>query len=347
MARLPLDDTAKQQLTAFVDQAMDEYRRYTSGGALDSRSDEIGAHTVEDQLVGLHPDAIRIIRTAVQGGAVDKASQTTAKYGLRYFASYLAHEKGNRLFPVDGMQQLPLRMAEQLPKGTVHLGTTVESVEALDSGTYRVRLRERGRETRVVAARRVVVAVPAPQVPDVVPDLPRWKRDALDKALTSGSRTLAVVADVRDVPHLADPAFITTVSTRFDAIINPAPGRPRHDTRTGASLVQYVCYGNGAGHQEGFGTDEPALAAWVEDFLAVLPELRGRIAGTHGHTWPHCFSLLSPARLSVLDELRRPVRGIEFAGDYTSATAGTHGCYDEAYRVAKRLLHRKAGADTA
>lgn len=344
IARLPLDDEAKKQLSAFVEEAMDEYRRYTSRGTLGSCSDELGDLSVEDRLTGLHPDVARIIRTAVQGGAVGKASQTTAQYGLRYFASYLAHEKRNRLFPVDGMQQLPLRMAERLPQGTVHLGTTVESVAPLDDGTYRVRIRERNRSTSV-AARHVVVAVPAPQVPDVVPDLPGWKRDALDKALTPGSRTLAVVADVRDTPHLADWAFVTTVGARFDAIINPTPGRPRQDPHTGASLIQYVCYGNGAGHLEGFGTDESALNTWVEDFLTVAPELRGHIVGVHGQTWPHCFSLLSPARLSVLDELRRPVHGIEFAGDYTSATAGTHGCYAEAYRVAESLQRTGSGAD--
>ncbi|MDQ8704087.1 FAD-dependent oxidoreductase [Streptomyces sp. LHD-70] len=345
IARLPLDDEARKQLTAFVDEAMDEYRRCTDGGALASRSDELGAQSVEDRLTDLHPDVARIIRTAVRGGAVGKASQTTAQYGLRYFASYLAHEKRNRLFPVDGMQQLPLRMAEQLPKGTVHLGVTVESVEPLDDGAHRVRLREPDGSTRTVAARRVVVTVPAPQVPEVVPHLPGWKRDALDKALTPGSRTLAVVADVRHAPHLADWSFLTTVGTRFDAVINPTPGRPRTDPRTGASLIQYVCYGNSAGHQEGFGTNESELDAWVKDFLIVAPELRGHVVGVHGQTWPHCFSLLSPTRLSVLDALRRPVHGIEFAGDYTSATAGTHGCYAEAQRVAESLLRAESTAE--
>ncbi|MFM9371927.1 flavin monoamine oxidase family protein [Streptomyces sp. Da 82-17] len=338
IARLPLDDEAKKQLTVFVDEAMAEYERCTNGGQLATNSGELGTQSVEDRLVGLHPDVVRIIRTAVRGGAVGKASQTTAQYGLRYFASYLAHEKRNRLFPVDGMQQLPLRMAEQLPCGSLHLGVTVESVEPAGDGTYRVRLRERNDTRREVAARRVVVTVPAPQVPEVVPGLPDWKRAALDRALTPGSRTLAVVADVGHARHLADWSFLTTVGTRFDAVINPAPGRPHTDRRTGALLVQYVCYGNSAGHQEGFGSDASELSAWVEDFLAVAPELRGHVVGVHGQTWPYCFSLLSPTRLSVLDALRRPVQGIEFAGDYTSATAGTHGCYAEAYRVAETLM---------
>ncbi|WPB87880.1 hypothetical protein [Streptomyces malaysiensis] len=70
----------------------------------------------------------------------------------------------------------------------------------------------------------------------------------------------------------------------------------------------------------------------------MASELRGHLVGLHGQSWPYCFSLLSPTRLSVLDALRRPVNGIEFAGDYTSASAGTHGCYAEAYRVTDSLL---------
>jgi hypothetical protein len=149
-----------------------------------------------------------------------------------------------------------------------------------------------------------------------------------------------VVADVTDAPHLAEWAFVTTVGRAFDAIINPAPGRPRRDPSSGRLLAQYVCYGNSAGHEAGFGEVPHSTDAWVEDFLAVAPDLRGRIRGVHGQTWPHCFAVPSAERLAVLDELRRPVGGVEFAGDYTSATAGTHGCYDEAHRVAERIRQR-------
>lgn len=213
--RLPLDDDARDQLTRFLDESMVEYRRYTRGGAMVPEAAELAGLSVQDKLDGRHPDVQRIVQTAVQGGAVGKASQTSATYGLRYFASYLAHEKHNRLFP---------------------------------------------------------------------------RRDPASEGL----------------------------------------------------LAQYVCYGNSAGHEAGFGDVAHSTDGWVEDFLAVAPELRGRIRGVHGQTWPYCFSVLAPARLAVLDDLRRSVGGIEFAGDYTSATAGTHGCYDEAHRVAERIRRRVA-----
>lgn len=337
--RLPLDDDAREQLTRFLDESMVEYRRYTRGGAMVPEAAELAGRSVQDKLDGWHPDVQRIVQTAVQGGAVGKASQTSATYGLRYFASYLAHEKHNRLFPPNGMQQLVQRMADRLPVGSVRLGTTVTEIGGGPDGLV-VQIVGADGERETASARLVVLAVPAPRVEEVLPDLPEWKRAALAQAATPGSRTLGVVADVTDAPHLAEWAFVTTVGRAFDAIINPAPGRPRRDPPSGRLLAQYVCYGNSAGHEAGFGEVPHSTDAWVEDFLAVAPDLRGRIRGVHGQTWPHCFAVLAAERLAVLEELRRPVGGVEFAGDYTSATAGTHGCYDEAHRVAERIRQR-------
>jgi hypothetical protein len=47
--------------------------------------------------------------------------------------------------------------------------------------------------------------------------------------------------------------------------------------------------------------------------------------------------LLSPERAAALPELQRSVGSLHFAGDYTSETAGTHGAYTEAERVASLI----------
>jgi hypothetical protein len=71
---------------------------------------------------------------------------------------------------------------------------------------------------------------------------------------------------------------------------------------------------------------------------AVAPQLRGRVLGVHAQTWQHCFALLSPERAETLPELQRSIGSLHFAGDYTSATAGTHGAYSEAERVASLII---------
>jgi hypothetical protein len=178
----------------------------------------------------------------------------------------------------------------------------------------------------------VVLAVPAPVVPDVVRNLPEWKKSALNKVASPGSTTLNIVADIKGLPEFKDWAFIVTVGMPFDAIINPVPGGT--DKTSSADIVQLTCYGNSSGYLPGFADDEQRVAQWMEDVYTVAPQLRGRVLGVHAHTWQHCFALLSPERAEALPELQRSIGSLHFAGDYTSETAGTHGAYTEAERVA-------------
>jgi hypothetical protein len=83
----------------------------------------------------------------------------------------------------------------------------------------------------------------------------------------------------------------------------------------------------------------------MEDVYTVAPQLRGRVLGIHAQTWQHCFALLSPERAEALPELQHSIGSLHFAGDYTSETAGTHGAYTEAERVA--ALIRKSLQPTA
>jgi hypothetical protein len=121
----------------------------------------------------------------------------------------------------------------------------------------------------------------------------------------------------------------------FDAMINPVPGGTKETSR--ANTLQLTCYGNSSGYLPGFGDDEQRIAQWMEHVYTVAPQLRGRVLGVHAQTWQHCFALLSPERAAALPELQRSVGSLHFAGDYTSETAGTHGAYTEAERVASLI----------
>lgn len=163
---------------------------------------------------------------------------------------------------------------------------------------------------------------------------------------TPGSTVLGVVVDLRgaETPTLAaapsgvqlgydDWSFVVTPGRPFDAIINPRPGR-------GDGVAQFVCYGNSSGYVPG--ANDPhsgVLEEWLEQFLLVAPGLHGRIIGARIQSWQHCFSLLTPERNAALPRLQEPVVGtMHFAGDYSSETAGTHGAYAEAARVAHAIL---------
>jgi protoporphyrinogen oxidase len=333
--RLPISATAREQLRTFVDSSLHEYATFTRAGRLTDAAGELGDCILAERLRGLEPQAVSIVTAAIKGGSVADPSELSVQYGLRYFASYLAHEQHNRLYPVDGMQRIPEAMAQRLPAGTIRLRTPVERITFDRSDdSYLLSLSgDRG----TVRAREVVVAVPAPVTRQIVADLPQWKDDALSAAAMPGSTTLCVTADITGMPHIARWAFIAAAGRVFDAIINPQPV-PGDSSENPSTTVQFVCYGNSAGYRPDLiesGTD-----AWVEDFLAVAPELRGRVLGAHLQTWQHCFAILTPQRAKVLPQLQESIGRLRFAGDHTSATAGTHGAYGEARRVADLIRNR-------
>jgi monoamine oxidase len=318
-------------LRTFVRTSLDEYAQYTRAGRLSDDAATLGGRTLAERLRGLEPATVEIITCAVRGGSVADPSQLSAQYALRYFASYLAHEKHNRLYPVDGMQSIPRAMADRLPAGTVRLRTRVERV-AFDGTAGRYELTLTG-EPRTIHARDVVLAVPAPITRRIVADLPPWKDEALAAAHMPGSTTLCITADVTGLPHIAQWAFVTATGRTFDAVINPHPVPP--DSPAGPpTTAQFVCYGNAAGYRPDLAANPAATTAWVDEFLAVAPELHGRVLGAHLQTWKHCFAILTPQRARAVPQLQQSIGRLHFAGDHTSASAGTHGAYGEARRVA-------------
>ncbi len=335
IAGLNLTTSEKAELKEFIDASLQEYAESTRDGVLRNDLKQLADETVADRLRGLQPAVRDIVDTAIRGGAVGDPLRLSAKYALRYFASYLAREKNNRLFALAGMQAIPRAIMDRLPEGVVRFNTSVHDVAFVpEEDAHRVSvLGPEGEET--LWARQVVLAVPAPLVPRLAKDLPPWKMEALDKVGTPGSTTLNIVADIKGLAHLRAWSFITTVGMPFDAIINPVPGGTEFTSK--ANLLQLTCYGNSAGYQPGFEQDDARVAEWVEAVLTVAPELRGRIVGVHAQTWEHCFALLDPERAAVLPELQSSVGSLHFAGDYTSETAGTHGAYSEAARVASLI----------
>lgn len=327
--RLPIAPRAKAELSAFLLEAIQEYRGYSDV----EEASELAEERFGTRLAALHPDAASIIRSAVHGGSVADPDLLSAKYALRYFASYLAHDRENRLYTRGGMQQIPEALAAALEPGAVRLGREV--VEVSDRGGSEgceLRFADGG----VESADRVILAVPAPVVPELVRGLPPEKLDALEQVDMPGSTTFCITADIEGLPAIAEWSFLATVGTRFDAIINPQPWSADSD-EPAPSAAQFVCYGNSHGYDPGVEGSEAALQAWEEDFLRVAPELRGRILGRHLQSWEHCFAILTPERTRVIDRLRAPVGAIHFAGDYTSETAGTHGAYAEGERAAAEV----------
>ena len=66
----------------------------------------------------------------------------------------------------------------------------------------------------------------------------------------------------------------------------------------------------------------------------MAPELRRRVLSARLQTWQYCFAILTPQRAQAVQQLRESVDRLDFAGEHTSETAGTHGALSEGRRVA-------------
>lgn len=333
---LPLSPEERGALLAVLDEAVEEYRQSTAHGIFTDRADALGNESVAERLRRMPPRVAEIIGTAIRGGAVGEPAKLLARYALRYFASYPAHEAENRLLLVNGQQQISLAMASALEPDLIDLETRATEV-APDGTSGAYVITAQGPDgARSYRAHQVLVTVPAPLVSDLVPGLPRYKLDALAEAETPGNTTMIVAVNLSGIEEYRQWSFITTVGSRFNCIINSTPGRWRSPDEPG--IVHFICYGNDPGHLPEIHTDEGERRAWIDDFLNVAPALRGRVVDYHIQTWRHCFALLSPMRAGVLGELQAPMGRIHFAGDWTSATAGTHGALSEAERAADDVL---------
>lgn len=231
--QLPIAPQARAELSSFLNEAIDEYNGYTNiEEATDLEEERFGP-----RLATLHTDTASIVRSAVHGGSVADPDLLSAKYALRYFASYLALDHQNRLYTTDGMQQIPEALAKALKPGSVKLGCAVNEIASTnEKDGYELRLADGSR----ASADRIIMAVPAPAVPAIVSDLPPAKVSALKEVDMPGSTTFCVTANVEGLPAIAEWAFLATVGTRFDAVINPQPWS--QDSGTPApSVIQFVC----------------------------------------------------------------------------------------------------------
>ncbi len=104
----------------------------------------------------------RFFRPFLGGVQLDRDLGASSRAFEFYFRMF---SEGDAAVPARGMQAIPEQMAAALPAGTVHLCARVAHVEP-DGSSVRIH------DGETVACRAVVVAVEAPEVPYLVPDLP-------------------------------------------------------------------------------------------------------------------------------------------------------------------------------
>ena len=327
---LPVGPEAKRELADAIARMRADYAQYSEEGH--DGATELSRTSFGDALSGLTAEAREFFAGITYAHTMARADEVSATYALRYLASYVFRDSAHRAYAPTGLEEIPRRLAERL--GTaVRCRTHVETVER--SGDGFVLQTFVGGRSETLTARRVVLAVPGPEVEQLVPGLPQWKRDAIAHVPTDASLILNAVVEPTPGAAWRDVFYMATIGCEFDYILNPRVG-PSFDP-DGAAIFQI-----GAWKQRALaafaGSDEKVTRAWLNDLERIFPGIGARVAGTELTRWPHCFAMPRPDREERLPRAEEPVDGLHFAGDYASSTAGTHGVIASAERAAAEIL---------
>ena len=330
---LPADATA--QLARVLAAVRAEYLAYTDGTGLAAESQLLSTMTLAEHLGPLHPAVEAIVRNAVTGGSTADPDELSAQYALRYFASYLVRAAGHRRYIPLGMQEISNALLRRVPRGVISLDSRVSRVTQSEDGQGYEVMVSHPDGVFVSRARHVVFATPGPTTIELAPWLPEWKRNAIIRIPTGPTVTLSIVADSAGVTAWDDIFVIATVEPPFNLVLQPrasADVRPSSRGRT-----YFNCYLSADAEAARPGDDDAMTAQWLEYFYRVVPDARGRVLGTLVTRWPRCFAHPRPDRGRWLPQVQAATDGVHFAGDYTSATAGSHGAFGTAERVAREL----------
>lgn len=328
---LPISDVAKQDIRQLVEALS---AAYTEHGKDLAGADHLATISLAEFIGPMCDEAREIIWSAVAGACVGTPDELSAKFGLRYLASFLVRDSNSRGYVPQGMQSIFNGLYTQVAD-LVSLETTVDEITSNEDGSWNL-LYTKGGVQASVTARRVVMAVPGPAVPKIVPGLPDWKKEAIAGVPTPAQMTLSAVLDCTDRPHWADMFYVVSVGTKFHGVTQPRTGSDF--SPGGRNRTNFVMFRGRDTLEELHAQDDSVvIAEWLEDLYRVVPDARGRVTGTYLQRWDDAFAYPRYDRDDYLTGVREPVGTMHFAGDYTSATAGSHGAVSEADRVVAHL----------
>jgi oxygen-dependent protoporphyrinogen oxidase len=274
------------------------------------------------ELLGRLPGKVDAIFTTAARRAPGEMDELSAAAGLQLFAANWAAKSGSG--PVNllgGSGRLGEAVRRRLGDRVV-VGAWVTSVEPDGDGAV-VHYETVDGPTKV-AARRVVVATPAPVARTLVRGLPR----EVDRSLASvsyGSFVSMAVLTTEQGPMPWDDLYaLLTPGRSFNMLFNHAnPLRGQAARTNGGSLM---CYAGGGPAAELLPLADAEIAQrFTQDLLRVYPQLQGRVAETVVQRWRYgnCWHAPHGDFDAVLRHNADRANPVQLAGDYFAEVSGT------------------------
>ncbi len=247
---------------------------------------------------------------------------------------------GEVAFVKGGFQQVTDKMLEKV-KDKVQSGTEITKVEEKDGIVY-THCTIDG-EVIVFQSKKAVVTTPAPIAANLIPNLPSWKKDALD-GIQYGPLTMVSIIFKRDVPW---KRFFCLMSdaTIFQIVIDQTVDTEDDKNPNNPLVCNFIIskYPDEREEIDQFLAldDDEVIAQVMDDFKRIVPATESAdeyILDTKVTRFRLGEIELSPEYYTKhFPHLAKPVGNIHFAGDYTHQISFVEGAVYSAFRAAREL----------
>jgi oxygen-dependent protoporphyrinogen oxidase len=305
---------------------------------IDPRWRKLAAKTIVEFQKGYDPDLMALVKTYMRGACVAKPERTSA--GMGFVLTNDIFNTKNMGFVTGGFQKITDAMVDKLD-GKAICGAGVTRVEEND-GIVSTCYEKDGKE-QVVKAKSAVVTVPPQAALKILPQLPDWKKEALEK-VDYGPITVVSVFLKRSIPWKRLYGILSE-GTIFQGMSDTTYDTEEDKNKDNPLIYNFIISipPNEKKEIEAFlaKSDEEILELTLKDFKRIRPDatdIEKYITGTKVTRYPIGELELSPEYfLEALPDLPRPVGNIHFTGEYTEKKNFVDGASFSGMRVAAKL----------
>lgn len=272
------------------------------------RPEALDAMSFADLLGKMHPEVAGLMRV-VANRLSGEPGDISALLGVRGFAQLWTQRITN---VAGGSAKLPQALEVRLGERIV-TGADVVSVSQSEKGVE-VRYGQ-GNEQKVATAKLAIVAVPAPLVAGLVPDLPRKQVEALGRMRYSPF-VVAGIFTRESGPRPWDDLYAVAVPDRsFCMLFNPANPLRRGPVRQpGGSLVAYSVADRAEALLDA--PDAVIEELYLNDLARLFPDIRSIVDQVVIQKWAYGTAKRYRGRSADVDVLAPGYGRIGFAGDH-------------------------------
>lgn len=273
-------------------------------------------------LLGQLPETVDAIFKTAARRAPSEIDELCAGAGISLFgANWAAKASGSPVNLLGGSGRLGEAVRRRLGERVI-LGAKVTSVD-LD-GDRAVVHYDTAAGRFSIAARRVIVATPAPVAVTLVPNLPERVRQSLESVTYGPFVCMAMLTNESGPMPWDDLYAVLTPDMAFNMLFNHAnPLRGSSVRKTGGSLM---CYAGADLARELLSLpDDEIVRRFTKDLYHVYPQLTGLICETIVQKWRYgnCNRTPNTDLDALLSYNLQPTNVIQFAGDYFGELGGS------------------------